>query len=400
MTNQKIEKSFQDLQLFCEKEEYKGWDPYDGMNSKLFQATPFKKIKLARMAWIQLFKRNPINLRPYVGITKGYNPKGIGLFLTGYCNLYQIAQSGNNRFGTPENILEKINFLADLVIRLKSDGYSGACWGYNFDWQSKAFFLPEKTPTVVATSFVAEALIYAYECTSNQRYLETAVSSADFILKDLNRISKRDNLFMFSYSPLDNRAVYNATLLGSRLLSKIFHYSQNDEHQKAAYISARAVCQTQKEDGAFLHSDQVGNKWRDNFHTGFKLESLAAYQKNCKDYSFNDNIERGFNYWVDNFFLSDGTAKYYDNSIYPIDLHCAAQAIPTLYKTDKFKDFPNLTEKIILWAINNMQNKKDGSFYFQQSRNKTMNKITYSRWPNAWMFYGISFYLFYQTKNG
>ena len=39
------------------------------------------------MDWGQ-FKRNPINFRKIVGVAKEYNSKGIGLFITGYCNLY------------------------------------------------------------------------------------------------------------------------------------------------------------------------------------------------------------------------------------------------------------------------------------------------------------------------
>ncbi len=34
--------SFQKLKSYCEAENFKGWDPYDGMNSKVFQALPLK----------------------------------------------------------------------------------------------------------------------------------------------------------------------------------------------------------------------------------------------------------------------------------------------------------------------------------------------------------------------
>ena len=32
-------------------------------------------------------------------------------------------------------------------------------WGYNFDWQSRNFFAPRGTPTIVPTAFAARALI-------------------------------------------------------------------------------------------------------------------------------------------------------------------------------------------------------------------------------------------------
>ena len=77
----KYELSFLALKNYCENEQYKGWDPYDGLNSKVFQALPLKHWDLARLAWIQAFKRNPINLRQLFLIPKEHNAKGVGLLL-------------------------------------------------------------------------------------------------------------------------------------------------------------------------------------------------------------------------------------------------------------------------------------------------------------------------------
>lgn len=58
-----------------------GWDPYDGLNSKLFHAIPFlDKIPFCRLVMIQTFKRNPFNLRRLALVPKQHNAKGIGLF--------------------------------------------------------------------------------------------------------------------------------------------------------------------------------------------------------------------------------------------------------------------------------------------------------------------------------
>ena len=74
----KFNDSFNRLKGYCEKENFKGWDPYDGLNSWVIQKTLLGKLRVFRLAWIQLFKRNPINLRPLFGIKKDYNPKGLG----------------------------------------------------------------------------------------------------------------------------------------------------------------------------------------------------------------------------------------------------------------------------------------------------------------------------------
>ena len=165
------EKSFISLKHYCEKEEFKGWDPYDGLNSKFFNSIPIKNWDIARLLWIQLFKRSPINLRKLFLVQKDYNPKAIALLLSGYCNLYTISKE-SDIFGSSEDIKKTINYLSELLISLQSKGYSGACWGYNFDWQARRLFYFKKgTPNVVVTSFCTMSLMDAYEITENEKYL-------------------------------------------------------------------------------------------------------------------------------------------------------------------------------------------------------------------------------------
>ena len=182
----KIENSFLKLKSYCETESYKGWDPYDGMNSKIFQALPFKHWDLARLAWIQGFKRSPINFRKLLLVPKEHNAKGVALFLLGYCRLYKLALSGCEDFGTKEELLAKVKEVTSLLLSLRSKGYSGSCWGYNFDWPARRLFLFEKhTPTVVATCFSVEALLESYEITKDESVLNETLSAANFVTNDL-----------------------------------------------------------------------------------------------------------------------------------------------------------------------------------------------------------------------
>jgi rhamnogalacturonyl hydrolase YesR len=315
-------------------------------------------------------------------VEKGYNPKGLGLFLTAYCNLYKVDNK--------TEYLDIINFLADKIIELKTPGYSGSCWGYNFDWQSRLSFKPDKTPTVVATSFVAYGLMDAYDVTQNKKYLNEAISSCDFILNDLNR-TYNDHGFIFSYSPLDNVQVYNASLLGSRLLARVYSYTKDEKLIALAKESVNACCAVQREDGAwYFGADKIQN-WVDSFHTGYKLESISEYQKYSKDEAYKGNIERGIKYYIDNFFLENGTPKYYDRKVNPIDIHCPAEFAAAMYRLGVFSENEILIEKTLNWTIENMQDKNKGYFYYQIN-NGVPTKIPYMRWAQAWMMYGLSFY--------
>ena len=66
---------------------------------------------------------------------------------------------------------------------MKNNDYSGACWGYEFDWNSRAFYLPRFTPTIVCTSFVLDALVKAFDILNDNHIHDCIISSKKFILK-------------------------------------------------------------------------------------------------------------------------------------------------------------------------------------------------------------------------
>ena len=391
--------SFRKLKEYSESEDFAGWDPYDGLNSKVFQATPLKHWDLARLAWIQGFKRSPINFRKLLLIPKEHNAKGIGLFLTAYCNIYKAQEkNGTEELGSQKEILEKINYLGDLLISLQSKGYSGACWGYNFDWQARRLFLfPKDTPTVVATTFAATALFEAYEITKNRAWLDTALSASGFVLNDLHRTDKKRG-FLFSYSPLEgNNTVYNASLLGSKLLSYCYNYTKDEASKKIAGESILACVDAQQPDGSWLYGELPVQNWIDSFHTGYNLDALQMYQEYTGDISFTENIERGLDFYIKNFFLNNGTPKYYHNRTYPIDIHCPGQLFVTLSRLGKLKEYKPIADKVMAWTIRNMQDKR-GYFYYQLKKGVS-SKISYMRWSNAFMFYSMSFYFLNSIQN-
>jgi len=379
-----VNSSLAALEQFCQSEEYKGWDPYDGLNSYLFKSLPFiSKNRLIRLAWIQFFKRSPINFRKIALVKKEFNSKGVGLFLTGYCNLYSIDPR--------PQYLEKINYFSKKLLQLQNVNYSGSCWGYNFDWQARAFFQPKNTPTVVASAFVANALLNAFEITKIPQFLDTASSTCDFILKDLNRTYSKQGNFCFSYSPLDKTAVFNASFLASQLLARVYSFTGEKILIDEAKKSMQFCCDHQQENGAWAYGTLPFHQWIDNFHTGYNLECISDYMKFSHDCTYHHQLAIGFDYYINTFFTKEGIGKYYHNSIYPIDIHAPAQLVVTLTKLGKFEEQKELVNRVLNWTIENMQSKK-GYFYYQI--NKTFSsKIPYIRWAQAWMFYALSAYI-------
>ena len=336
-------------------------------------------------------------MRPFFIVPKDYNAKGIGLFLQGYCNILKVCEK-IPEIGTKEEITQQIHILAKLLISLRSKGYHGSCWGYNFDWQSRRLFLfPAYCPTVVATNFCSTALMSAYEVTGKKEYLDVALNSANFILNDLH-LDDYEGEKMISYSPLHgNDLVSNASLLGSKVLAYCYKYTKNEEYLKVARSSVRACCKGQRAEGAWTYSQVPPKLWVDSFHTGYNLDGLIAYEESTGDKDYHENIERGFDYYIKNFFNKDGSPKYYDNQQYPIDIHCPGQLLVTLHRLHKFDEYSEMADKVLKWTIQNMQDEK-GYFYYQLKKGIS-SKIPYMRWSNAFMFYSMSYYLLEKYKD-
>ena len=373
----------QDLWRWCRAQGFAGYDPFDALNSRLFQATPLKRSRAARLAWTQFHKRSPINFRPLVRVPRERNSKGMALFAL-------AALADYRRTGTKESEIEAGELLDDLMwMRLK--GLKGAAWGYNFDWQSRAFFAPRGTPTIVPTAFAARALCEAAEVFGHEEYLPFARTICDFILNDLNRSEETDDEVCFSYSPLDQTRVFNASLLAGEALASVGKLTGEASLCDWAMRTTRYVIRRQRADGSWAYGGDDHQSWVDNFHTAFILKSLSRIIDSCE--SARDEIEpaliRGYEFWRERFFLNNGWPKYYPDRLYPADAHSAASAIVTLVALrGRVPGALNLAERIAEWAIANMRDDR-GFFYCQRHRFHKV-RIPYIRWSEAWMMYALA----------
>ena len=384
MIHQRVRQCIEELLAYVEPADYAGYDPYDALNSPLLHWM-CSQSKAARIGATQFFRRCPVNLRPLCGVRKGHNPKGIGLFLWGYAKLYGIEKR-------PE-YLERIDYLLDLLESLKCKGYSGNCWGYNFDWQSRTFMRPKGTPTIVNTSFIGHALLDCYELVGRQRSLDMALPIKDFILDDLHRTSL-DSTFCFSYTPVDTEAVHNANLLGASILARLARYCSDDRLVNAATASLNYSMRHQRADGSWFYAETDVQRWIDSFHTGFNLQAIRYILDSGLASEHRAAYGKGVEFYANHFFLPDGTPKYYHDRTFPIDIHAPAQAI--CFFSREGKDYQGLADKIVSWMLENLYSGKS-YFYFRKGRFLT-NRIPYMRWSQAWAFHALTAYLLYSRS--
>jgi hypothetical protein len=379
-----------DLWKWCRTEGLAGYDPFDGLNSRFFQALPLKNSRVARLAWTQFHKRSPSNFRTLVGIPRERNAKAIALFAL-------AALADFRRDPTKENEIEARELLDDLIwMGLK--GFSGACWGYNFDWQSRSFFAPRGTPTIVPTAFAARALCEAAEVLSREEYLPFARTICDFILNDLKRTEETKDEVCFSYSPLDQTRVFNASLLAGETLATIGKLLGEASLIEWARRTALYVVRRQQQDGSWAYGADSHQSWSDNFHTAYILTSLSRIDAALSEpgavatgssHQFDSALRRGYDFWTERFFLGNGWPKYFPDRLYPADIHSTASAIVALVELrGRIPGTVMLADKIANWAIDNLRD-ASGFFYYQRRRFYKV-RIPYMRWSEAWMIYALS----------
>ncbi|MCS6884941.1 MAG: hypothetical protein RMM17_00655 [Acidobacteriota bacterium] len=373
---------FDRLLELCIAEQWRGYDPYDGLSSPICRYFP----KYLRIAWTQFFKRSPINFRKLVGIKKQENPKALGLAARALLMVYRVTGKQHYR-QQAEELLKRLYVL-------RSPGYGDYfCWGYSFAWQSRAFYLPARTPSIVCTAFVADAWLEHYEVCSEPSSLEIAISACEFLLKFLNYKISGDEL-CFSYTPLDNTQVHNANLLGAALLARTSRYVNCGSYVEFAVKSAMFSIRRQASDGSWPYGMAANQQWIDSFHTGFVLVSLADVITACQKAEWSSVLERGLRFYCRHFFLADGTPKYYHNSTYPIDIHSCAQALVTYARLSEYiPDAEAQLNRLLEWTLRHMYDKNKGYFYFQRRR-LYINRIAYLRWSQAWMLYALAWVIY------
>src|SRR5947207_905767 len=133
---------------YCRSNNWAGWDPFDGLNSPLFSLRILQS-RWPRLVFIQGFKRSPINFRRLFAVPRESNPKGLALFSSALMKFAAVNLSDDS---------EARAMLCRLVAS-RSEGQKQACWGYNFDWQTRFYLVPKFTPNIICTTFAGNALV-------------------------------------------------------------------------------------------------------------------------------------------------------------------------------------------------------------------------------------------------
>lgn len=370
----KIYESIARLSEWLERNDYQGYDTFDGLSAKFLRPLTFDNAFL-NIALQQGVRRFPINLRPVLGIPKRRSTKAMGFFAKGFMRLHDATGDSSWR--------DRAEFALRWLIDHQSPGYSGACWGNHFDYQSRVSFARKGLPSVVWTSLIGHAFLDAYDQFHQERFLDVAVSSCKHILNDLDLFPENGDSLCIGYFPTQTGKVHNANTLGASLLARTYTFTRNESYRAVAEKAIRYTATFQRNDSSWYYGEASYLHWVDNFHTAYVLDCFKHYTQSTKDLQFNKCLMSGYYYWKNTFFLPNGTPRYYNHKTLPLDIQCCSQAIDTLvFFNDLDPESLPLAVKVATWTIDHMQD-RSGYFYYRRYSPWLVNKTPTLHWGQA-----------------
>jgi len=386
-----INLSLDKIKQYIERENFIGFDPYDTLLSPF----PFKSFgKWVPIIATQIQKRNPFNIRPFLGIKKEINPKAFGLFLLGYSLLYSKEKE--------PKYLERMNYFFNWLKNNSSIGYKGISWGYNFPWANPEQYLKPYVPSAVVTGFVCRGLFNFYKTTKNSDVISILDKAKQFVLEELPRYEDKTGISI-SYTPLLTDVCYNASLHAGEILASNYFINPDKKLKKIIIDIVNFVVHRQKEDGSWAYSEDPRSgkeRLQIDFHQGYIIESIYEIKNlvNIHNDRWEIALRKGLAYYRSRQFFNSGKSLWRVPIEFPVDIHNQSQGIITFAK---MKDYDNeylgFGKTVAKWTIKNMQDKK-GYFYYRINR-FYKNRISYIRWSQAWMFVALSSLLIFEKKN-
>lgn len=370
---------------YARERDYTGWDYGDGMSSRLWRTVPIDN-KWLNLAFQEVVKRSPVNIRPLLLVEQRRNYKGGALFAVANWNRHEL--SGVTDGEPTTDYAEETRRLLDWLVDAGSEGHSGFGVGHPHDIQDLQGYAEAGIPDAVVTSYAVRALLCGADLDPN--YAEVARNAADFVVEDLRYREFDDGTARITYSENHPGSYYtlNAGALGGRLFVDLHEHFGRDRYRDRARRILDYIVECQKPCGGWLYRDppSASHLSMDNHHNGFILESLQRYREVTGDRRYDDAIESSLSFHRSTLFDDDGAPNFDESSTYPRDIHACAQGILVFTYAGDLA----FARHIIEWTLENLY-AGGGRFYFQKCRFHT-KRVTLMRWCQAWMAYALSEY--------
>lgn len=363
------------LSASLEAVDYRGWDPYDALSTPAIHLVA--RSPLLRRAFIQTFKRSPVNVRGVLRTPVRRHSKAIAICVSAYSIM------ASTPFGSSYG--RSATMLADALAGRVTHRGGVTGWAYDFDVQTRWGFYAGGEANAVATAFALHALVDVDQVPAARgKYVDLAAGSAQSVVDRLTVVGPTGSFF--GYHVRARGVIHNANMLVAGALARIPLSADTVETARAAvdYTVSR-----QRPDGSWPYGEAAGLDWVDGYHTAYILMSLARWLEYHPSAEAQSALERGLTFYMDHLFEESGAPRASVTSLYPIDVHAAASAIWAL--TLLRHESPRaevIADRVLRWTLANLR-RPDHRYAFQLHR-RYRNSTAYIRWNDAHMLLALA----------
>jgi len=196
----------------------------------------------------------------------------------------------------------------DWLLENSSKGYSGYCWGLNYDWVYSSDETYDKNmPFSTHTPYPLEAMVKYYQITKDESLIEPIKSVFQFFENDIQVMKEDENILAVSYGVQKDRIATNAssyTMYCYALLLEFFPERKEYIEKKIKKLY-NFLCSVQQDDGSWLYSPYDENTFIDTFHSAFIMKNIFKSNEILKLNSSAEVIEEGYEYVFQNMLVGD-----------------------------------------------------------------------------------------------
>ena len=383
----KPEEIFLDCYNVIKGNAFKGYDPYDLLNSRF---SFWEKLSPLGVFYLtQINKRSVINFRKFLGVELSLIPKGKSLILQSLIKQRALISTS----------ITDIEFLVDSILKDKFENYSGACWGLPFEYVNRNGRRGKSVGDVVATAFVHQGLSAYWNLEISERIKPDILSCTNFVLKDLG-LEETSQGMRLNYETQTSSTVLNSIGFASDILVRNYRIDRNLETLKIAEKLLDFIVHFQDDNGLFPYAVSKNIKnYQTDFHQLYVISSLLNFQISTYNYKYVNQIQKGLEFYLKYQITDDGQTHWRYPVKYPVDIHNQATALYYLSTFAPYLQFnTTLIDNIFTYTTKHFYDPVKNYFYYQKYP-LIKNKINYIRWGQSWMLMALSQYIIWKREN-
>jgi hypothetical protein len=284
----------------------------------------------------------------------------------------------------------------------RSPAFKEYCWGYPFDWVTRAGTIARDTPLITSTPYAFEAFAHVYAIDRRREWRDMLESIARHAHQDIPDFTMSASSAACAYHPHDEHpTVINAAAYRASLLTAAGQLLERDEYLRVAERNLAFVIENQNPDGSWPYAVDGTRDFIDHFHTCFVMKALAKIHTRTGEPAILDALTRGVQFYLGNLFDEDGLPRPFAKAprltVYRRELYDCAEAINLcLLLRKRLPECEPVVERVVA-AILRDWTTRTGAFRSRQLRFGWDN-VPMHRWAQSQMFRSLAFY-YYETRD-